>query len=297
MNKYIFISIVAFLINTYQSKACDACGCAVSTAIQPSDKLTYIGLSYRSAYFNGWHQEVVGDPMFIKEYFQRTDLTAKITLRQRWELIAVLPYIQTFVKRNAEISNYKGVGDVNLIARYAVINYFGKKMDIRLSIGGGIELPTGKHNLKETDGTLSHVYQPGSGSFNYLGILSGGIRNSKYGTFLNVAYRHNGTNNLGYQRGNSTTANIDFFKDMYIHKVRCLPKVSIVGELNQRNRLDGFPYINNTARNFVFGGIGVDLFYKHLFFNTAIQLPVYQKLTHGQLGSKGRFQASINYIF
>lgn len=296
MNKYIFLSIIIFFISVYQSKACDACGCAVSTAIQPSDKLTYIGLSYRSAYFKGLHEES-GNPIFVTEYFQRTDLMAKVTLRQRWELMAGLPYIQTFIKRNDEMIIYKGIGDANLMARYALVNYFGKKIDIRLSVGGGVELPTGKHNLKETDGTLSHVYQPGSGSWNYLGMISGGIRNLKYGTFFNVAYRHNGTNELGYHRGNSVMGNIDFFKDMYVGIVHCLPKFSIFGEINQRNRLDGLPYSSNTARNFVFSGVGIDIFYKHLFFNTAFQLPVYQKLTHGQLEAKGRFQASINYIF
>jgi hypothetical protein len=296
MNKYTIL-LLLFVINIYQSKACDACGCAVSTAIQPSDKLTYIGLSYRSAYFKGWHQEVVGNPIFIKEYFQRTDLMAKLTLRQRWELIAALPYIQTFVKRNIATAHYQGVGDVNLMLRYALLNYFGEKFDVRLSIGGGVELPTGKYNLAETDGSVSHVYQLGSGAFNYIGMISGGLRNSKYGTFFNIAYRHNGINALGYHRGNATMVNIDFFKDMYVGKIHCLPKLSVFGEVNQRNRLDGFPYINNTARNFVFGGVGVDVFYKKFYFNNAIQLPVYQNLTHGQLANKGRFQAAINYIF
>lgn len=293
-----FLPIVLLLLAYTTSKACDACGCAFSTAIVPTDRMTYFGVAYRNAYFKGWHQEVVGDALFVKEAFNRIDLNLKFTFKSRWELIANLPYNQVWVSRTDNTTEqYQGIGDASLLGRYALINHFGKKIDIRLALGAGIEAPTGNYQIKNSANQIPHVYQPGSGSTNYMLLMSGGVRNKNYGINFNTFYKHNGTNDLKYHRGNTTALNIDIFKDMYVGNVRVMPKITSNAEFNGRNRLDGFPYVNNTARNFIFSGIGTDIYYKKIFFNISAQKTVYQKITHGQLAAKYRLQTSINYIF
>jgi hypothetical protein len=270
----------------------------MSTAIQPTDRLTFIGLSYRNAYFSGWHNPVAGQNVFVKEHYSRMDLLAKITIKQRWEFLGVLPYLSARTSEGTlSQSEFNGVGDISLMGRYAFVNHFGKKVDARLSAGGGVELPTGRSNISQSDGTIMHIYQPGSGSVNFVAILSGGLKWAKYGAAFTAAYRLNGTNKLGYHRGNGENVMLEIFRDAYINKIRILPKISVSAESSRRNLLNDLPFIGNTSRSFVFAGAGIDVYYRHLMINIAGQLPVFQEITHGQLESKNRLQVSANYIF
>lgn len=212
--------------------------------------------------------------------------------------MAMLPYMSVYSsEKNFLPTGYHGIGDVNVMARYAFVNHFGDRVDSRLSAGAGVELPTGKYQQQLSDGTIMHNYQPGSGVVNVIGILSGGVRTHKYGTAFTASYRYNGTNKLGYHRGNAANINIEVFRDIYAGKIRVLPKLMMLLENSSRNLLKDLPYSGNTARKFVFAGCGLDVYYRQLMLSVAGQIPVFQEITHGQIEGKGRTQISVNYIF
>jgi hypothetical protein len=293
------IILCLLLLKAHLTFACDVCGCVLSHNILPSDTRTFIGVNYRLSQFSGSHSEATSlTPQFFKESYQFVDFTAKYSLKNRWEFITMLPMGQFRQHTEGVISdNIKSLGDVNLTARYALINRTGKD-NHRLTVGATVELPTGKYNQISGDNTLYHARQMGSGATNLVLAVSYGFKRQTWGFQTVGSYKINGTNPLGYHRGNSLNGGLDFFyKKKIFKKVDFIPRLGVLGETADRNRLKGINYDLNTSRSFLLGNAALDVYFAKTFISLSFQKPLSQTLEIGQLENKGRIMASLNYLF
>lgn len=295
--KQLFI-LFLFSILTQSVVACDVCGCMLSHNILPSDTRTFIGVNYRISQFSGSHTEGSLPTQFYRENYQFVDISAKYSLKNRWEFIAVVPMGQFAQYTDGSISDkIKGWGDVNLTTRYAIINKTGL-MNHRLSVGATLELPTGKYNQTSDDGEIYHSRQTGSGTANIVLAASYGFKHQRWGFQTVGSVKLNNENKLRYRRGNSLNGAIDvFYKKKLTEKVDLIPRIGASFETAERNRLNGINYDLNTARSFALGNVALDVYLPKVFFSFSFQKPLSQTLELGQLENKGRLTASVNYLF
>ena len=278
--------------------ACDVCGCMLSHNILPSDTRTFIGVNYRISQFSGSHTEGALPAQHYKENYQFMDFTAKYSLKNRWEFIAAIPMGQFSQYTEGVLSDkIRGLGDVNLTTRYAIINRTGL-MNHRLSVGATLELPTGKYNQTSDDGAIYHSRQAGSGATNVVLAASYGFKHQRWGFQTVGSVKLNSENKIGYRRGNSLNGMIDvFYKKKLTEKVDLIPRIGASFETADRNRLNGINYDLNTSRSFALGNMALDLYFPKVFFSFSFQKPLSQTLELGQLENKGRLMASVNYLF
>lgn len=296
MKKTILFLSIMFL--TQKAMACDVCGCMLSHNILPSDTRTFIGVNYRISQFSGSHTEGVLPVQFYKESYQFMDVTAKYSYKNRWEFIAAVPMGQfTQYTEGALSDRIKGLGDINLTTRYALINKTGLD-NHRLSVGATVELPTGKYNQVSEDGEIFHARQVGSGATNLVLSASYGFKRQTWGFQTVGSVKLNGENKLGYHRGNSLNGAIDvFYKKKITKNVDLIPRIGASFETADRNRLNGINYDLNTSRSFALGNVALDVYFQKVFVSIAYQKPLSQTLELGQLTNKGRVSASVNYLF
>ena len=295
--KQLFI-LFLFSILTQSVVACDVCGCMLSHNILPSDTRTFIGVNYRISQFSGSHTEGSLPTQFYRENYQFVDFSAKYSLKNRWEFIAVVPMGQFAQYTDGGISDkIKGLGDVNLTTRYAIINKTGL-MNHRLSVGATLELPTGKYDQTSEDENLYHSRQMGSGATNVVLAASYGFKRQTWGFQAISSVKLNNENKIGYRRGNSFNAVLEFFyKKRIKDKFDVIPRIGSSFETAERNSLNGINYDLNTSRSFLLGNAALDIYFSKIFFSVAFQKPLQQTLELGQLENKGRLMASVNYLF
>lgn len=291
-------TLFIFSILTQSVMACDVCGCMLSHNILPSDTRTFIGVNYRISQFSGSHTEGALPTQFYRENYQFVDISAKYSLKNRWEFIAVVPMGQFAQYTDGGISDkIKGLGDVNFTTRYAIINKTGL-MNHRLSVGATLELPTGKYNQTSDDGEIYHSRQVGSGATNVVLAASYGFKHQRWGFQTVGSVKLNNENKIGYRRGNSLNGAIDvFYKKKLTEKADLIPRIGASFETADRNRLNGINYDLNTSRSFALGNVALDLYLPKIFFSFSFQKPLSQTLELGQLENKGRLMASVNYLF
>lgn len=295
MKNYLLILIVIFCFSS-QAYACDVCGCTLSHNVLPSDTRTFIGVGMRQSVFGGRHLER-GVLKNFRESYGFYDFAAKWSIKNRWELMATLPIVAFTQHTEGVVSDkINGFGDLNLTARYALINRVGLE-NHRLSVGVTIELPVGKYKQTSDDGAIYHARQTGSGATNFVASVSYGYKRQTWGVQTLGSLKFNSTNPLGYHRGNSVNGALDFFIKKTIKTVEIYPKAGIIVESSQRNQLNGVNYALNTARTFTVGTLGCDAYWNHFFLSANYQLPIFQSLETDQLRNLGRVALSVNYVF
>lgn len=284
-----------FLFFILPSYACDVCGCAVSHNIYPSDNLTLLGFNYRLSSFEGTHLEY-NEELFFKERYQRYDLVFKYAYKNRLELIGNIPYsIFTQKQNNIKKDDIQGISDLNVLVRYALINKIGNE-NHRLSVGVGVDFPTGKQAIKSYDGVVKYNFQPSNGTFNYLLNANYGYKKNNWGVLHSLSYKLNGTNKHGYNRGNSFNATLETFYQKKVNTWKLIPKLQFIYEHADRNNLQGIQYSLNTKRDFTVLGAGLDVYVANFYCSVAYQIPVWQSLETYQLKNKNRISVSLNYI-
>ncbi len=290
---------VFFMLFAYMTaRACDLCGCSLNQPIHPSDNRTLAGLTYRTQWFHGHDHHTSGE---VTEQYQRADLVVQFTWHRRWEFAAAMPYA-SYVQTSSETPDglrLSGPGDLFFSARYALVDRHESIWKQRLSVGFGTELPTGPSQRANSEGEILYNAQPGSGAFSVLFLARYGLKKGNFGLRQNLAYRISGENAAGYTRGNAFNWSGEFFyeKSDNEKRLRVLPKVTASYEYADPNRLDGALYVLNTGRNFVFAGLGADVYIGRLLLGAQWAAPVHQAVTEDQLRCKSRFSVNAFWLF
>jgi hypothetical protein len=208
--------------------SCGSASCPIETLGVESREKGWLRLGYEFEYIDqdqpriGTHDADVGeirghhDEVYTVNRTHR--LTASYAFTDRLSADAILPFISrshSHIHHHGgddipETWNFDGLGDASLMGRYVFLK---PESASRPSLGilTGVELPTGKHEVKNEDGDLAEPgITPGSGSTDWImGLTSnqslpGRTLAGEYATlplFFTVTYKANGRGEDNYRLG------------------------------------------------------------------------------------------------
>jgi hypothetical protein len=296
-----FSFILLFLSIQTVAHACDVCGCSAGGSyfgILPMYQRHFVGMRYQTRSFETSH--IRNDPDPSKEHFQTMDIWGRFYPSRRWQIFGFLPY-NIFEKYElGNVLKNKGLGDISLIANYAILNT-GDSVFHRfrhtLLVGGGLKLPTGKHDFKNADGTaLNPNLQMGTGSFDYIASVNYTLRYQKQGLFTDANARINTPNTEGYRFGNRLSTTVKYFYWQQLSEGVLMPSVGINNEFIGKDS-DNNKTVGDNSGTSTFSSWGLDVYYKNLAISTLYQIPIKQNLGDGFVKAQNRWSINVSYLF
>ncbi len=310
--------VLCFNLVSLSATACDICGCFMG--ITPYDNQSTISVLYRYRSFAGHNgQRHPFFPSGSKLFRFKSDLNAPITnhdnnptdfevyrtlelrgryfLSRRVEVNAILPYNSTSEQYNNNLNNITGLGDVNVYAGYHLIRKLDTVFSQRFIIGAGAKLPTGNYQRENFEGfRFNTLSQPGTGStdgfayFNYL------VSYKKAGASLVATYKVNGQNANDESIANSTTSFLNLFYNVSLtDKIKMVPSLQFAYEYSAGEKYKGVKTGEHEMNNLM-SGAGLDVFFKNITLNMAIQTKAWAaKDDHAQ--PSGRLVMGLTYNF
>ena len=300
--KYFFTFLLLSI--SLGAHACDVCGCSISGlqfGILPQFQKHFLGVRYGTKSFQTLHPPVFSTDKLTtsNEHFQNLDLWGRIVLSERIQMFGFIPYNSVVKKENGEIFKQNGLGDVSIIAMYAIINQRkSSSLPIiqNLQVGGGIKLPTGSHDVITSDGTYIPGAQLGSGSVDILANLNYIIKYQDFGLSIESSYRYNLTNNLNFRFGNRFTNAAKLFYKIDFSKVVLMPNIGFNIEKSFQDNHEGLNLDLSGGEGF-YGQVGIDIFTPNMTFGIQFQPVIYENIADGNITSKNRFTVQSMYIF
>lgn len=283
--------------------ACDLCGCYMG--VQPQLEKNAIGLRWRYRYFSGNVPHIHGngevhehESSMSYDHYNTLDLYGRWYPHKRVQLFALVPYVANSLEGSGTIEKYRGLGDVMFLAQYSLLSKTNIEKDVvqQLFAGGGVKLPTGKYNVKASNGELEPHSQAGTGSFDFLVTANYLLRRKKIGLNAEAAYRISTENNLDFQFANRFNMATHLFYWGKIKDVSIMPHVGYYFETAGLDQLNGRDYLN-TGGTIVFGSAGIETYLGKFKLSYTFQLPLYESLIGYQVNNKMRMISGIAYYF
>lgn len=197
--------------------------------------------------------------------------------------------------------NQFGIGDVALLARFKPYVGHGMESTYILSIQGGMKLPTGRTDGRDSQGELldPHV-QLGTGSTDFLMGASGFAANERFAFIANFLGGFTGKGANGHQFGNTlnydATVRYRLWPEGY-DSPQFFLTFSLDGEMRGYELLDGV--VNpNSGGNVVYASPGIQVFLATgLTLELSYQEAVLHNLYGQQLGEDYRLMSGLQILF
>lgn len=304
--KTILILLSLMFITGTSVSACDICGCGVGgyySGMLPQYHKNFIGLRWRFSSFSsdlGHEGESIN--AFSKERFQSLELTGRFYPHRRIQILAFVPLNYNVRVAPEESNHLFGLGDISVIALYDIYNtsfIAEKEVKHNFLAGGGVKVPTGNFQRKDTHGELlTPSLQLGTGSVDFLTMAVYTMRYKRWGMNANATYKINLPNADTYKFGNQLMVAATAF---FLHKIKdkewgIMPKLGFAFEHANYNLKNGYKRVN-TGGNQLIATAGVEVYYKKFQFGALYQQPTWQNLSDGLVESGPRFSVNINYLF
>ena len=299
----IILIILAICIN--KTKACDICGCGVSSyynGILPDFKKKIMGFRYR---FNSLktHVGVGGIESYLTttESYRSAELWGGWNIGKHFRVMTSIPYSFNERVNQDAVTKKQGIGDIAFAGYFQVFKqdktvFHSRRLLQSLWIGGGIKLPTGEYNPAEKQGSAqnTNLFQLGTGSLDYMTNAMYDFRLQDAGININASYKMNGTNSHSYRYGNklSATAQV-YYKFRPLHNLSLAPNLGIVYEKAEEDFNNGF-YVDISGGKVVLGTIGLEVAYNKLTFGGSWQTPTSQNLANGFVKTNNRLMLHIS---
>ncbi len=206
--------------------------------------------------------------------------------------IMTIPYIYRKQRTNSGskriIRKTSGLGDISILGKYRIFTKDSPGATDRLSLIGGLELPTGRSGDSDSIGKLSRTFQTGSGSWDPIFGFAYTKQTLDYEWDYNLTYQIN-TKAHNYEFG-------DTLKYTIAYQKRLLPVelpdhglytqfnavLELNGVWNQKN-YDATGSINSSGGHTLYLAPGLQMASKYFVAETSIQLPVFQDLNGTQV--------------
>lgn len=293
----------AFLVIQSEAAACDVCGCSIGGnyfGILPQFHRHFIGLrwSTESSYTGLSGALLQAGKYHSTEQFSSLDLVARFYPARRWQVLMLAPYHWYHQTEDGKQTSVQAPGDVSVLANYVLLDT-GDSTRYRwrhtLSLGGGLKLPTGRHDFDASDGgTLNPNLQPGTGSTDFLLSAAYTLRRGAWGLSADLLARLNTANDRSYHFGNRLSSTAKLFYWTNWHGLTLLPNAGIFGDAAQNNR-DGDTVLKGSKGFTAFATLGCDAYFGHFSAGFSVQPPVWQSRLTVQANT--RWMLTFNYIF
>jgi hypothetical protein len=244
-----------------------------------------------------------GMPGVEHQVENRLTLALSYSIAERLVLVARVPYsfrdLTTTTLEGSQVVTTHGLSDPEFYGLFRIwASNFGPGLGRRtwLSAVFGVKTPWGQNDLQQNGERVDEHAQPGTGSTDLFGGLSGVyLFDASSSLFESFQYRGTGRNSFGYKYGNITMASL-----AYEHKL--LPRLDAVLETDFRHA--GRDQVN--AEGEIDPDTGGDVFYvtprvivdlgNGIVLRLAAQIPVWTHL-YGVQSEKTNFNAGLTFLF
>jgi len=301
-------SIILILFITFyaqSSKACDACGCAMTGnygGIYPQFTKNIFGVRYSNRSFDHPNTDFNfnGSSRVLRDEFNSMEVWGRFYPHPRIQVFAFVPFRSHTREETERTTTISGIGDLTLSANYTIFNTADSadaKISHALLIGGGIQLPTGKYIQKdELKITLPAQFQVGSGAFAYSLNANYTLRYKKFGLNTDLFAKFNEVNERSYEFGNQYAATGSVFYKMNASGKAFLPNVGLSYEYYaQDTEFDRLK--EDTGGDVALVNLGLDVYLDRIFFSASAQIPVIQSLPYSQPAGANRLNLGVAYLF
>ena len=295
------LSILLYL-TVLLANACDHCGCDAGSGILPTDNRSFLSFGYRTSIFSGYRNESVNDLRLVPftETFERYELNAKRVWKNKWELMISIPYGR-FQGTNGNFlrDDYSGIGDASIIGRVIFRSRIQCAVAHRLAIGGGVELPTGKHGFIGHDGIVNPFQQPGTGSWDALAQFQYTFRYNDWGLLSSGTGKLNASNSLSQRLPLQYSVQADVFRSLgsdsamkVILRAGCLFEKSLA-----TNYTGPADYIPMAGQGFVVAQATAEVYWKKLWLSVQYGHRLNDAPSGLPATRNDRFAFNIGYMF
>lgn len=293
---------------------CDNCN--VYLNITPNDNRHEIGIYYRQRQMMGLYspfgQQMMtkhaahgNNPKFwgnqVTEHYNTFELRGKIAEGDRLRTYLIVPFVyNTQEIKGVESRQVGGIGDPVVIQSVQLFDpfkaYNNPNFTQRFEIGAGVKFPAGKTDIIINEELINLDLQPGSGSWDFLGVFKYWMKLGNFGSMMNVNYKWNDQNKDRYSYGNTFNATLNLF---YQTKIKELTFMPIAGANVEKAAFDESTEIHEDTGGtgwFIQGGLR--LYYKGFGLFGEYQKSVSNSFNgYTQLINKHKINVGLAYTF
>ena len=235
----------------------------------------------------------------VVERFQIIDLWGKFFVSPKLQVALNIPFEYNDYKLNGKLdTELRGMGDISALGFYQVHNTVMDSVNTwrqRLTVGGGVKLPTGNFKAMKDDELIDADMQLGTGSLDFMILTSYMIRYQKLGLKTLLSYKFNGQNNINYSFANGTNVTTALFYQLKVGKnIALLPEAGLYYEAAERDTKGG-EVVLNTGGEAMFGTYGVKLVKMPFVLEFNYQQKVSESLNDVQKPNNDRFIIGLSY--
>lgn len=225
---------------------------------------------------------------------------------EKFSGMATIPYVykkqRTSSGSDRITRKASGLGDITLLSKYRVLTKDSPGATSRLSILGGLEVPTGRSGDSDSVGKLSRAFQIGSGSWDPILGVAYSNQTLENEWDYNFTYQFN-TEARNFEFGDILKYNIAYQKRIVPWELpdeglytQFNAVVELNGEWKQKNR-DASGSIADSGGNTIYLSPGLQIASKHFVAETSFQVPVFQDLNGTQVETDYVVIASLRLTF
>ncbi|KAA5539985.1 hypothetical protein [Adhaeribacter rhizoryzae] len=268
--------------NTITAKACDK-SCTMGghyIGVLPQIQKNFIGVRFNTRQYTFTqththvHEGMVHEHQEVtKESYNTYEVWGRFYPAKRIQAFVFVPYIFNIQTQNTAALSQQGLGDITLLANYAVLNYSSfnsSNLKQTLLIGGGVKLPTGVYKAHNTAEIVAPSLLPGTGSVDYLVNGSYTLRYKKVGVNTDFTYRINSESRNGYQFGNRYNGSANIFYWYEAGKLAILPSTGLYFEKANPDSFNDDTHTQMGGEG-LFANVGLSFYYKSVALGGTIQ--------------------------
>jgi hypothetical protein len=298
-----FILWMAFSVQ--DTKACDACGCALggfNFGLVPQEESHFIGLKYSQARFYAEMVHGAAGKEFSHDRYQRLDLMGRVAISERLQLNLIAPFMRNHMNGSHEKERLNGMGDPMAILNYKLINQKGNPMEKwlhNLWVGGGLKAPLASFTFSQTEQLINPSFQLGSGSWDMFSMVNYTAMRNRLGLNLESAFKYNTSNSQDYRFGNQWNIQGNLFYVPKTEKVQWVPMAGFYHEYGGVHTFEGFDQVNSGGRA-TMAQVGLQVQFGNLMLHGNYQQPISQSFNsdhHVDIEAHGRFSLTVITFF
>jgi len=293
--------VILLTISVQQLFACDICGCSSGNYFLgpiPQFNKHFIGIRYSFRSFNTVLKD--DNSQFSKDFYQTTELWGGFKIKNKFQVLAFIPFNINRSITDDGVRTNKGFGDVTVIGNYNLFDKISLNKDTmtvgqQLWIGAGIKLPTGNFSVDTTELVSSANSQAGTGSLDFLLSASYSLVIDDWGLTSNVSYKINQAAS-DFRFGNRFTATAFVFRSFQFRKNSFSPNIGLLYENLNPNEL-AKAKIASTGGSDLLGAVGLETSFDKITIGFSAQLPLTSNISDGQTKINMRGMVHLTYAF
>ena len=289
-----WVSFVGFIPVSYSCDVCGSSSAAFTPGLQAFGNRPAIGIQQHVRYYESTHPGIFGtEATKSHERFFRTECRFQIPFKNRWQLQGQIPVSYQKQVLSDTSSSVLSLADSQIGLHYFICDRQDSSAGtaLRISIGGGIKLPTGLRGEVHNRFFLLH---PGTGTWDPYMVTALIYQRRKWLFQFEANGMLRTTSNIDYKPGNSlqTGAIVSY------RKYAIWPFAGVQYSWNGNDLYMGQLLGSAPSRGNIVGSIvGFTWPLKNWVFSGNTQVPIYQNLSGGLTKQKLALSLTIQYFF